>query len=174
MIDSQGIYSIANNLIQSYGTQNPMEIASSSGIYVASVDYFKHLLGLYICRMDLRSIFLNNRMDPYLTRIVAAHELGHDLLHRDIAVIDGLQDFDLFRINNAIEYEANAFAAHLLIDTDECIEYARNGYDVVTIAKCMETEINLMLIKLQELKRLGYDLPLPMTATGDFLKKIEV
>ena len=70
------------------------------------------------------------------------------------------------------EYEANAFNAHVLIDTDECFELAKNGYDVVSMAKTMNSEINLMLIKLQEMGRLGYDLHLPMEPRSDFFKNL--
>ena len=83
-----------------------------------------------------------------------------------------MREFELFRMQSSTEYEANAFAAHLLIDTDECLEYAREGYDVVQIARMMNSEINLMLIKLQELNRLGYNLRLPMEPRSDFFKKI--
>ncbi len=85
-----------------------------------------------------------------------------------------MKEFELFRMKSAIEYEANAFAAHILIDTDECLEYARNGYDVVQIAKMMNSEINLMLIKLQELIRLGYDIRVPFEPRSDFFKNIKV
>ena len=84
-----------------------------------------------------------------------------------------MREFELFRMQSSTEYEANAFAAHLLIDTDECLEYAREGYDVVQIARMMNSEINLMLIKLQELIRLGYNLRLPMEPRNDFFKKIK-
>lgn len=117
-------------------------------------------------------MFLNDRMDEYLTQMVAGHELGHDVFHRDLAKGEGLREFELFRMTSTTEYEANAFCAHILIDSNECFEYARNGYDVVTIAKLMNSEINLMLIKLQEMIRLGYDLRLPMEPRSDFFKSI--
>lgn len=82
-----------------------------------------------------------------MVQVVGAHELGHDQLHRDIAEV-GFQEFELFRMSNSTEYGANASAAHLLTDMDDCIELVRNGYDVVTTAKTMNTEINLLLIKL--------------------------
>ena len=117
-------------------------------------------------------MLLNNRMDEYLTQMVAGHELGHDIYHRDLAKGKGLQEFELFRMHNTTEYVANAFAAHVLIDTEECLEYARNGYDVVQMAQAMNSEINLMLIKLQELIRLGYPLQLPVEPRSDFFKNI--
>lgn len=105
--------------------------------------------------------------------MVCGHELGHDIYHRSLAREGGMREFELFRMQSSTEYEANAFAAHLLIDTDECLEYAAEGYDVVHIASLMNSEINLMLIKLQELIRLGYDLRLPMMPKNDFFKGIK-
>lgn len=173
MIDSAGIYRKADKLVQAHGSRDALEIARSSDINVFHVDYFKDLLGLYLYKMKTASIFLNNKLDEYMVQVVGAHELGHDQLHRDIAEF-GFQEFELFRMSNSTEYEANAFAAHLLIDTDECMKLVRNGYDVVTAAKMLKTEINLLLIKLQELQRLGYDFRMPMTPHGDFLKNIKV
>ena len=172
MIDSEGIYKKANSLVQFHGTRDPIMISRASGIDVIPVDYFNDLLGMYVYRWKHRVIFLNDRMDTYLTKMVCGHELGHDIYHRPLAKEGGMREFELFRMKNSTEYEANAFAAHLLIDTGECLEYAREGYDVVQIASLMNSEINLMLIKLQELIRLGYDLRLPMAPRNDFFKKI--
>ena len=172
MIDSVGIYKKANNLVQKHGTRNTLILAKESGIDVVPVDCFDDLLGMYSCRWKHRVMFLNARMDEYLTLMVAGHELGHDIYHRELAKGEGLREFELFRMQSTTEYEANAFAAHTLIDTKECLEYARDGYDIVQISKMMNSEINLMLIKLQELIRLGYNLRLPMQPQSDFFKNI--
>lgn len=172
MIDSKGIYKKANDLVQLYGTRNTLILAADHGVDVVPVSDFGALLGMYIYKWRHRAMFLNDRMDEYLTQMVAGHELGHDVFHRDLAKGEGLREFELFRMTSTTEYEANAFCAHILIDSNECFEYARNGYDVVTIAKLMNSEINLMLIKLQEMIRLGYDLRLPMEPRSDFFKSI--
>ena len=172
MIDSEGIYKKANSLVQFHGTRDPIMISRASGIDVIPVDYFNDLLGMYVYRWKHRVIFLNDRMDTYLAKMVCGHELGHDIYHRPLAKEGGMREFELFRMKNSAESEANAFAAHLLIDTGECLEYAREGYDVVQIASLMNSEINLMLIKLQELIRLGYNLRLPMEPRNDFFRKI--
>lgn len=174
MIDSAEIYKKANNLVQMHGTRNTITLAKYSNIMVIPVDYFTNLLGMYVFRWKHRVMFLNSKMDDYLTLMVAGHELGHDAYHRELAKGEGMKEFELFRMKSSIEYEANAFAAHILIDTDECLEYARNGYDVVQIAKMMNSEINLMLIKLQELIRLGYDIRVPFEPRSDFFKNIKV
>ena len=128
---------------------------------------------MYTYRWRTRAIFLNNRMDETLTQMVCGHEIGHDIYHRELAKNDGLKEFELFRMYNSTEYEANAFASHILINTEECLELALNGYDVVQMAKMMNSEINLLLIKLQEMAKLGYELRLSMTPQGDFFKNIK-
>ena len=70
------------------------------------------------------------------------------------------------------EYEANAFAAHLIIDDDELICNMKEGYDIVQLSSLMGTNINLMLIKLNEMNRMGWNLNLPYLPNSDFLKNI--
>ena len=64
-------------------------------------------------------------------------------------------------MSKAHEYEANAFASHLIIDDDELIDLMKQDYDVVQLSAAMGTNINLMLIKLNELNRMGWQLNLP-------------
>ena len=174
MIYSAYIYKKANNLVFKYGTRDVVKLAAEIGVDVQYSGSLGKLLGMYVYRWQHRAIFLNTNMDEYLTQMVCGHELGHDTFHRNLAKGTCLHEFELFRMKNTTEYEANAFAAHLLIDTDECLEYARNGYDVVQTAQSMNSEINLMLIKLQELNRMGYNLSLPMEPQNDFLRNISV
>ena len=71
------------------------------------------------------------------------------------------------------EYETDAFAAHILLDNDEVYSLAREGYDCVNIAKQMGADINLMLIKLQEMNKMGYDFRISMDADPRFFRKIK-
>ena len=70
------------------------------------------------------------------------------------------------------ECEANAFASHLIIDDDELIDLMKQDYDVVQLSAAMGTNINLMLIKLNELNRMGWHLNLPYVPHSDFLKNV--
>ena len=86
-----------------------------------------------------------------------------------------MKEFGLFKMmKNNTEYEANAFASHLLIDTDEFLELARDGRSISEIACIMNTDINIALIKWKELDTIGYDLHAPMDTKGDFMKNIKV
>lgn len=69
-------------------------------------------------------------------------------------------DSDLYShfINTDMEYEANLFAANLLLDEDEIISHANMGYTYIQIAKIMNVNINLLLFKLNEMKKKGLKL----------------
>ena len=126
---------------------------------------------MYFNRWHHRFIFLNSRLDEDWLPMVLAHEIGHDQLHRELAKT-GLQEFELFRMSSRTEYEANAFASHLLLDNDEVYRLVRAGEDMETISKRLRCNINLMLIKMREMVALGYDLRLTDTADSQFFKKV--
>ena len=57
------------------------------------------------------------------------------------------------------EYEANIVAAEILLDTDEILEYIYDyGYTSEQIARAMETDINLVALKIAHLAETGDDL----------------
>lgn len=173
MVDSVGIYQKAKRIVLEAESRDPLRIAQDLGILVEYVDNLEELLGMYTYKWKTRIILLNSRMDECMTRMVAAHEIGHDILHRDIVKAGrSMQEFVLFNIRDNTEYEANAFAAHLLLDSDEVFEMAREGYDIMQISRAMQVNVNLMLIKMQEMNKLGYDFRLPIAADSRFFKKI--
>ena len=174
MINSKEIYLKANRLVRLYETRNPLKIAERRGIFVYYADDFTKLLGMYTCNFKNSAIFLNNRMGEELTLMVAAHELGHDVLHRQKAKEMLLKEFDLFNLKDYSEYEANAFAAHLLLDTEEFLEYAKMNYDIYQIARSMNVNVHLAHIKQKELIKLGYYLSEPVEIKCDFFREIEV
>ena len=162
MIDLFYIYSKATEMVKQTGTRNPMKIASEIGVMLRYSEELDKLLGLYTYRWKHRIILLNDKMEEIMARMVCAHELGHDALHRDIAKGDGLKEFVLFNMKDTTEYEANAFAAHLIIDDDDIYSMSKDKYDVVQMAKMLNVNINLVLIKLQELNNcLLYTSPSP-------------
>lgn len=172
MIDSFGIFKKANNIVKHTGTRNTLQIASELGIKIYYGDYHD-LLGMYTYRWKQRIVLLNNNLDDYLRHMVLAHEIGHDTYHRDLAET-GLKEFTLFNMKNDTEYVANAFAAHLLLDNDEVLELARDGYDIVQIAGILNSDINLLLIKMQEMNKMGYNFNVPHHPERNFFKKIKV
>ena len=165
----------ANKIIQLANTRDMIKVAQYLGIKLYFEEDYQNLLGLYTCAYKTRAIFINNRLNKQLTQLVIAHEIGHDMLHRELAKKGALKEFALFSIRkDSIEYEANAFAAHLLLDTEQFIAFAKEGRTTLEIANLMHTEEELVLIKLKELVAIGYTLQLSNYAQGNFLKKYSV
>ena len=148
----------AQLLTKKYGTRNPFEIAEHLGVEILTVGSLKQLKGFYRVIKRNRFIFLNDRNPPQMNQIVCAHELGHDQLHRKFAASNTLQEFMLYDMNSIQEYEANVFAAELLLEDDAVLELICDGYDIVQIAAELQSDVNLVALKVDNLIRKGHDL----------------
>ena len=145
----------AAELAREHGTSDPELLAERMGIML---DYAEHpsLLGFCGIMLDVPFIALNSRTDDNTLRCACAHELGHYLLHSAIAKEQALKEFEIFNMKNKVEYDANIFAAHLLIDEEEAIALMRNGCDVFRTAMELRVNPNLLNIKLSELNSMGH------------------
>ena len=95
----------------------------------------------------------------HILRIVCAHELGHDQLHRNMAKTTPIHEFMLYDMKSKPEYEANIVAAEILMDSNEVLRYIYEyGYTAEQIASAMSTDINLVALKVAHLATLGYNL----------------
>lgn len=148
-----------------------MKIAKKLGIIVFYNTELGSLLGIYTYMIRNRIIILNSKLGEYQKIMVLAHEIGHDRFHKKYAQT-GLQEYQIFDMRSSMEYDANAFAAHLLIDTEEIIEFMHSGqYDLWGIASSFNVNVNLVLIKMQELNRMGYNFRIPMDHNPKFFRK---
>ena len=172
-MDSYSVFKQENSLVRQCGTRDPLRIAKEIGIKIYYEDAFTDLLGMYTFRWNHRMMFLNPKMDTRLRQMVAAHEIGHDCRHRDLAKGGALQEFVLFNMKDTTEYEANAFASHILLDSDQVYSLTREGYDVVQLSQMLGSNVNLMLIKLQELNHLDYHFKIPYTPDSRFFRNIK-
>ena len=170
MILQEHIIKKANSLVKRLNTRNPYEIADAIGIIVMPHPFSK-LKGAYKVIQRNRFIFLNSGLEDEMKRIVLWHEIGHDQLHRDYAAnSDGLTEFNIFDIcKNRMEYEANVFTAQLAHTDSEVLELCYQGYDLEQIAKALDSDINLIALKVNNLIAQGYDLH-PQEHKNDFLK----
>lgn len=158
------------NLVRHYGTRDPFKIAKELGIKVMFVDNFKKLKGVYRVIKRNRWIFINSNLSERMQRIVCAHEIGHDQLHRELAKGDGLMEFVLYNMDSRSEFEANVLATQILLPDDEVLEYIYNGYDAEQISRIMDSDTNLVALKCAQLNLEGYNLKAP-NYTSNFLKK---
>ena len=64
-------------------------------------------------------------------------------------------------------------AANLLIENREVLEMVREGYYVVHIAKELNLNVDILLVKLNEMSKKGYDLRVPYEPSRKFLGRID-
>ena len=158
----KGIYDLTNDLIDRHQTRDPFELCDFLGIKYFFKD-IGSLQGMFTFLCEKPVIFISNRLDTYQQRQVCAHELGHALLHTSIAKERFLQEFELYNMNDVVEYEANAFSSFLLIDFDEAEELFKDGKDIYTVSQILEVNVVLLVLGLIEMNRMGYDFKVPDT-----------
>lgn len=171
-MNSVCIFDTVNEIVEQYGTRDPDAIAEAEGVDIYYSSNLKKLLGMYTHQWGKGIIIVNDNLDVPMKRIVIAHEVGHSELHRELAQDDGLMEFGLLNTTGGIEHEANLFAAHLLLTGDEVYNLLKQGYDIGTVSKMLSTDPNLLLIKIREMNKLGYNIPLTNEYDGKFLNRI--
>lgn len=122
----QHILELARGVNEEYGGRNIFETAENAGVNVW-YRFLGGLKGFYLCELGKRYIIINNSFDRMTQTVVCAHELGHDMLHRELSGA-GIRDATLFLAGNRTEREANLFAAEILISDEEILsemEYCR-------------------------------------------------
>lgn len=171
MSSTEYIAGVAEKLTRKYDTRNPYEICDALGVRIRIKDLGTDIKAYYFYQSRIRNIVLNSRVTETVQRILVAHELGHDRLHREIAMLKGFQEVELFDRANPTEYEANLFAAELLIGDNELLELL-NDEDVSFFSAAKELSVPAALLdfKFRVLKNKGYRMEAPYIANGDFLK----
>lgn len=157
----------ARRLISRFGTREPDELAEASGVNL----WYRplgELKGFYTYERRSRYIVINTQLERHLRKVVIAHELGHDQLHRAFAGA-GIRDTTLFLSNNKTEREANLFAAEILIDEDEILDAMKYHDTVNAVASILRLPKEIVGFKLQIMKYEGYRVN-SVDIMSDFLK----
>ena len=161
----------AGALTRKYQTRDPYKICDALGVRIRYKDLGEDVKAFYFYQSRIRSIVLNTRVSDTVRRVLTAHELGHDRLHQEMAMLRGFQELELFDTVRTAEYEANLFAAELLIDDGELLallnDESRSFFDA---ARALYIPAALLDFKFRVLKHKGYRVEAPFAARGDFLK----
>ncbi|MBP5730063.1 MAG: ImmA/IrrE family metallo-endopeptidase [Clostridia bacterium] len=155
-------------LTKKFYTSDPFELCNCLGVTVQTDD-IGTLKGMYVYIKRNRYIVLSDRLSPEMRRLVLAHELGHDQLHREAAKYSFIQDSEVVDLNDRTEYEANVFAVTLLIDDEEFLDLARSGESVERIAQKLKTDPNLVVLKSRLMRNRGFRIT-AFEHRADFLK----
>ncbi|WMJ22662.1 ImmA/IrrE family metallo-endopeptidase [Paludicola sp. MB14-C6] len=167
---SQYITDIVDQLVKQYKTRDPFELTEALNIFVGYRP-FNSLKGFYCVMNRERHIILNDNLSEQEQRLVIAHELGHDRLHQTFAKVSPMKDFQLYDMTSKPEYQANYFAAELLIDDNDVINLAEEGMDYNNIAQLLEVPNDLLSFKLHSLNQKGYKFNIPKNISSRFLGK---
>lgn len=170
MLSTAEIVQRANSLVALCGTRDPLKMAKDLGVEVLYYPFNKQR-GAYKVALHNRFIFIKNDLHPVMENIVLLHELGHDTLHRKKAAeLGGFKEFEIFNMrDHRMEYEANVFVAQVSLPDDDFLELAERGYDTEQIARALNSDINLVALKVDTLVSQGYRLR-QQEHRSDFLK----
>ncbi|WP_130890226.1 ImmA/IrrE family metallo-endopeptidase [Fusobacterium ulcerans] len=129
-----------SNLIKKWETRNPFLLCKYLKIDIMYRD-LGEIKGYYKKSVGKKIIVLNEKLDEFSLKVVLAHELGHALLHTS-KEINFMKEHHLLPKSSIWEYEANKFAAELLIDEEMEYEYL---YEVKLNIKVLEELKSLKL-----------------------------
>ncbi|MBQ0071698.1 MAG: ImmA/IrrE family metallo-endopeptidase [Spirochaetales bacterium] len=171
MIDLKAI-TLSKKYASYYG-RNPFDVADALDITIMVRNDFVKQKGAFKIILNRPFIFLNGKLSEQMQKIVLAHEIGHALLHREYAVKSGaIMEFELFDMKNSLEYDANVFAANLLLDDESIEDCFQAGLDVVQTAQYLGTNVNLLLLKLQLMNEKTRKYQMPDLPRRNFLGKV--
>ena len=163
-----------NKLVYKHHTRNPYELCDELGIRVCLRNLGADINAYYHYFARISTILLNERVPEHMRRTLVAHELGHDRLHREIAVLKGFQEADIFEMVQPTEYEANIFAAELLIEDEELMELLNDdSKSFFGVARELCVPADLLDFKFRVLKHKGYRIEAPYIASRGFLKEFD-
>ena len=162
----------ANALAKKFDTRNPFEICENMGIYIHYKDLGNALKAYYFYQSRIKNIIINSRSGMIVRRILCAHELGHAVLHGKLAAMRGFQELELFDALVPTEYEANLFAAELIVSDDDVLELLNDkDKSFFSIANELYVPAELLDFKFRALKHKGLRIETPHIAQSNFLKK---
>lgn len=149
MTASKNIVDMTERIVKKYGTRDPFRMAKKCGAEII-IKNLGSLKGFYKVVYDTPFIFLNSSLSQSEARLVCAHELGHHALHRAAARV-GFEEFSLFSQTSRREYEANLFAAVLLISDDDIKELIDCGYTAAQAAAVLGVDERIVEMKINTL-----------------------
>ena len=137
---------VALYYVKKYNTNNPFEIADYLNIIIQKGN-LGSCLGCYMFLKRHKCIFINSNIDNNMQNAVMAHELGHAILHTHTNCCF-MRNKTLLNTSK-IEYQANLFAAELLIPDEIIKEYSISGYTSEQIAEAQQINKELVCLKLE-------------------------
>lgn len=158
-------------LIKKYKTNDPFELIDCLGINLLFKSDLGELKGFYYITHREKYIVINSSLHKREQLLVAAHELGHDRLHRHLAKVSPLKDFMIYDMVGHAEYEANMFASELLIEDKQVEDCIADEMDFFYMCRSLGFRPEFVTFKLYNMMQRGYRINLPQNIDSKFLGK---
>ena len=130
--------------------------------------------GFFMESHRIKLVTVNSDLPEVIQKIIAAHELGHAVLHCKTG-IHAFHDVGLFDESVVCEKEANLFAAEYLLDDANVFEQLNADNTFFSAAAALMVPMELLDFKFRLMKWRGFKLIEPPIQAGScFLKKMEV
>ena len=162
-------------ICKKYDETDPYRLAKAMNIMIRfdPMCYYEGCCkGFYMVHCRMKHITINGDLPEELQRIVLAHEIGHAVLHPKDAAIAAFHEITMFDDTDIKEYEANIFAAEMLLKDEDVLEALNGDMFFFQAARALYVPAELLDFKFRVMKRKGYKLDAPFVANGDFLKNI--
>jgi len=161
-----------------YGEADPFKLSRAMHIQVLNQPLGNRpgvCKGFYLEHSRIPCIVINSDLPEVIQRIILAHELGHAVLHRKAKGFHSFNEFSLFDDTSRMEYEANLFAAELLLDDHKVLDTLNQDVSFSGAAALLRVPVELLDFKFRAMKRRNYMIvDSPLASRSNFLKDIEV
>ncbi len=168
------IYDQARRCRTRFGTSDPYQLLDAVGAVLVFSDAYPPdgLRGYCTVLNRISYVVINRRQPEEEQRVVAAHEAGHLILHREqLRSGAAMQDFDVYNVKSRLERQANFFAADFLIDDDEVLDLMHSGdADFFDVARSLRIPAPFFAFKLYSMVDRGYAMRMPVDLDSTFLK----
>lgn len=171
MSNIEFIHNKVDRIIKKHGSRDPFDICQNMNICIHYKDLGTALKAYYFYQSRIKNIVINSRSGMIVRRVLCAHELGHAVLHGELATMRGFPELELFDMTIPTEYEANLFAAELIISDEELLKLLNErDKSFFSIAKELYIPAELLDFKFRILKNKGLRIESPCIAQAGFLK----
>lgn len=175
LINYETIRRAADRTIKKLKTDDVFKLCKALDINITYYPIGKHdtaVKGFYTEISRIKMITVNSDLPDEIQRVVIAHELGHSILKHRNEGICRFHEYTLFDDTDLLEYEANIFAAELMLSDDAVLEVLNSDTSFFTAAAMLNVPPEILDFKFRMLKRLGYKFAdPPIYSKSTFLKK---
>ena len=171
------ICNTVESLTQKYEEHDPFRLAKQMGVVMLFTpmgngpDACK---GFFLTHSRIKTMTINSDLSPIFQKIICAHELGHAVLHKEKSGVRAFHEFALFDSASTCEYEANIFAAELLLKDEDVLASLNDDLSFFQAAASLNVPAEILDFKFRTLKWKGYKVvDAPLSALGNWLKNAE-